>query len=106
MTTASPPAPDLSAGNDTVYTAQNMACVGQIRFGVAGIAGARTLGLAVPCAEFVQDARTDATVDLALGTAFAELEPSAPAIAALTALGQSGTSVTADQLAQARAVRC
>lgn len=100
-----PFAPD-PALNDPVYTSQNMACVGQIRFGPEGAGAARTLGLAVPCAELVQDTRSDAVVDLALGTAFADLNPNASALAALTALGQPGGTATADQLSQARSGTC
>ncbi|GAB2937225.1 hypothetical protein GCM10027047_37220 [Rhodococcus aerolatus] len=100
------PAPVDPAANDTVYTSQNMACVGQIRFGPTGAAAARTLGLAVPCAELVQDTRPDGGVDLALGTAFADLKPNAAAVAALTALGQPGGTATTDQLTQARSGTC
>lgn len=100
------PSPDGSAGNDTVYADQNLACVGQVRFGPAGVAAARTLGLVVPCAELVQDTRPDAGVDLALGTSFAELDPDPTALAVLTALGQDGTQVSEEQLTAARSTSC
>jgi len=67
---------DTPVGNDTVYADQNMQCVGQIRFGAMGLAQARTVQLVLPCAELVQDARTGAGVDLALGTTFREILPS------------------------------
>lgn len=79
-------AADNPTGNDTVYPDQNMQCVGQIRFGAAGLAQARTVSLAVPCAELVLDARADTVVDLALGTTFGTLAPGAAAQAVLAAL--------------------
>jgi hypothetical protein len=93
------PAADKPSGNDTIYTDQNMQCVGQIRFGPAGLAQARTLALVVPCAELVQDARADAVVDLVLGTTFSAVTPSAAAQTVLTALNSAapGTPATIDQ---------
>ena len=92
-------AADTPTGNDTVYPDQNMQCVGQIRFGAAGLAQARTLSLAVPCAELVQDGRADTVVDLALGTTFSTVAPSAAAQAVLTALNAAppGKPATVDQ---------
>lgn len=89
------PAADNPSGNDTIYTDQNMQCVGQIRFGPAGLAQARTLALVVPCAELVQDARADTVVDLALGTAFTAVTPSAAAQTVLTALNAAAPGVPA-----------
>jgi hypothetical protein len=82
------------AGNDTVYADQNMQCVGQIRFGAAGLAQARTLQLVVPCAELVQDARTDPGLDLALGTTFGQLAPGGATTTVLTALNDAKKSQT------------
>ncbi|MDR7303161.1 envelope integrity protein Cei [Haloactinomyces albus] len=56
--------------NDPIYSNLNMQCHAQIRFGQAGVGAARTLSLIVPCAQLVRDQRTDAAVDLALGTEF------------------------------------
>ncbi len=50
---------------------------GQIRYGPAGASAARTLSLVVPCAELVDDGRQGATVDLALGSDFRDITPSA-----------------------------
>lgn len=80
--------PESASGNDTVYTSQNMQCHGQIRFGPAGIAAARTVELLAPCAELVQDGRKDAGVDLALGTAFTNINGNPNVTALLTALSK------------------
>jgi hypothetical protein len=63
-------------GNDSFYPQANMECFGQLRFGAAGEAAASTLGLVLPCAELVRDGRPDDSVDLAVGTAFGDLNPS------------------------------
>jgi len=89
------------AGNDTVYADQNMQCVGQIRFGAAGLAQARTLQLVVPCAELVQDARTDPRLDLALGTTFGQLAPGGATTTVLTALNDAKKSQTPPVVDQA-----
>ncbi|HEY2723682.1 MAG TPA: envelope integrity protein Cei [Pseudonocardiaceae bacterium] len=81
-------APTASPTNDPLYPAFGLHCTGEIRFGTAGEAAARTLSLAVPCAELVRDARPDAMVDLALGTAFAGLRPNDAAREALRGLAQ------------------
>ncbi|MFD6895745.1 envelope integrity protein Cei [Rhodococcus sp. NPDC060086] len=72
-------APDVQAGNDPVYVDQNMQCHGQVRFGETGRAAANTARLVAPCAELILDDRQDDTVDLALGTYFRDLTPSADA---------------------------
>lgn len=56
--------------NDPLHPDLDLRCYGEIRFGAAGQAAARTLSLAVPCAELVRDARPNSDVDLALGTRF------------------------------------
>ncbi|MGB6274618.1 MAG: envelope integrity protein Cei, partial [Rhodococcus sp. (in: high G+C Gram-positive bacteria)] len=68
-------APDVQVGNDPVYVDQNMQCQGQIRFGPAGLAAASAVSLVAPCAELIEDARADDSVDLALGTYFSEIQP-------------------------------
>lgn len=83
--------------NDPQYPAFDLHCYGEIRFGVAGQAGARTLSLAVPCAELVRDLRPDAGIDLALGTKFVALRPTEAARIALgdlAGLGHPGPAVS------------
>ena len=117
-------APTDVPANDPLYPAFDLLCHGEIRFGVAGQAAARTLSLAVPCADLVRDARPGSTIDLALGTKFTALRPNDAARAALQSLAQLGPptpvksshgglaaqSVTAlvapSLLAQARQVTC
>lgn len=77
---AGPPA------NDPRYPHGDMRCFGQIRFGSNGAAAARTLSLLVPCAQLVRDSRQDASVDLALGGYFTDLEPSGDGVKALSQL--------------------
>ncbi|WP_232663372.1 envelope integrity protein Cei [Pseudonocardia sp. TRM90224] len=64
--------------NDPFYPDGEMECVAQLRFGASGSAGASTLSLLLPCAELVRDGRGDDTVDVAIGTAFGDLNPSRP----------------------------
>jgi hypothetical protein len=79
--------------NDPQYPAFDLHCYGEIRFGAAGQTAARTLSLAVPCAELVRDVRPDATVDLALGTRFIALRPNDAARTALLDLAGLGQSM-------------
>src|SRR4051794_14943880 len=74
--------------NDPLYPAQDLSCVGQIRYGPQGAAAARTLSLVVPCAELVADGRRGADVDLALGDDFRDIAPAQPVIEALRALSR------------------
>ncbi|WP_068162128.1 envelope integrity protein Cei [Rhodococcus phenolicus] len=104
-------APDVQAGNDPVYVDQNMQCHGQIRFGAAGLAAASTVWLVAPCAELIQDTRTDDTVDLALGTYSREISPNADAEEVLQALREAAVDgqtapLDIDLLAAARTARC
>lgn len=100
-------APDVQAGNDPVYTDQNLQCQGQIRFGPNGRAAASAVWVIAPCAELVEDKREDNTVDLALGTYFRDLDPSVDAENALQALkvSESG-SIDLSMVAPARAALC
>lgn len=75
-------------GNDPRYPHSEMRCSAQIRFGANGAGEARTLSLVVPCAQLVRDNRQDASVDLALGTYFNDLAPSADALKVLAQLTQ------------------
>jgi hypothetical protein len=83
-------APTTKAANDPSYPDFDLRCYGEIRFGTAGQAAARTLSLAVPCAELVRDIRPDAVVDLALGTKFIALRPNEAARGALLELAGLG----------------
>jgi LytR cell envelope-related transcriptional attenuator len=83
-------APTTRPANDPQYPAFDLHCYGEIRFGTAGQAAARTLSLAVPCAELVRDVRPDATIDLALGTKFLALRPNDAARTALLNLAGLG----------------
>lgn len=69
--------------NDPLHPDLDLRCYGEIRFGAGGQAAARTLSLAVPCAELVRDARPDSGIDLALGTKFIALRPNDAAHTAL-----------------------
>jgi hypothetical protein len=79
-------APTTKPANDAHYPNFDLHCYGEIRFGAAGLAGARTLSLVVPCAELVRDGRPDAGVDLALGTKFLSVQPNNAARSALLEL--------------------
>jgi len=81
--------------NDPQYPAFDLHCYGEIRFGPEGQAAARTLSLAVPCAELVRDGRPDTGVDLALGTRFVALRPNDAARTALLDLAELGQPVPA-----------
>ena len=83
-------APTGTPANDPLHPALDLPCHGEIRFGVAGQAAARTLSLVMPCAELVRDVRPDSTVDLALGTKFSALRPNSAAREALRGLDQLG----------------
>jgi hypothetical protein len=80
-------------GNDPLHPAFDLPCYGEIRFGPAGQAAARTLSLAVPCAELVRDGRPDPVVDLALGTRFTALGPNDAARETLQGLVQQGQPI-------------
>jgi len=83
-------APTTKPANDPYYPDFDLHCYGEIRFGAAGLAAARTLSLAVPCAELVRDGRPDAGVDLALGTKFLSVQPNNAARSALLDLAGLG----------------
>jgi len=82
--------PAAEPTNDPLHPTFGLTCTGQIRFGAGGVAAARTLSLVVPCAELVRDLRPDDVVDLALGTGFTGLEPSAEARSVLASLVRLG----------------
>lgn len=62
--------------NDPAYSNTVANCHGQVRFGENGAGAARTVALVDPCLQLVRDNRQDATVDLAVGTAFNDVRPS------------------------------
>lgn len=74
-------------GNDPFFPDSDMNCVGQVRFGPAGEAGASTLSLLLPCAELVRDDRPDPSVDVSVGTGFGDVNPPRPVRDVLEALG-------------------
>ena len=80
-----------AATNDTVYANTRLECQGQIRFGPSGRAAAAAVWLVAPCTELFQDQRSDATVDLAIGTEFAELAHSDDIDAVLASLRPDAT---------------
>jgi len=76
-------ASSTTPANDPLHPDLDLRCYGEIRFGAGGQAAARTLSLAVPCAELVRDVRPDSGIDLALGTRFIALRPNDAARTAL-----------------------
>ncbi|MBD0322365.1 MAG: envelope integrity protein Cei [Aldersonia sp.] len=104
-------APDVQVGNDPVYVDQNMECSAQIRFGTNGASAAAAVQLVAPCAELIEDARPDDTVDLALGTYFTEISPNNDAEEVLRTLreapaGSAPAPLDIDLLDAARTARC
>lgn len=82
--------PAAEPANDPLHPGFDLTCFGEIRFGAAGEAAARTLSLVVPCAELVRDVRPDNVVDLSLGTEFTEIAPSPAARRVLDQLTRLG----------------
>jgi LytR cell envelope-related transcriptional attenuator len=64
----------VTTANDPVTT-RKVKGVGEIRYGRLGTAQARIAAAAVPKATLVRDARTTATVDIALGPTFHTVAP-------------------------------
>lgn len=90
--------------NDPLYPDNDLTCRGNIRFGTAGAAAARTVGLTLPCIPLVRDARNDDSVDVAIGTLFGEVNPSKAARDALEQLsGPGGQAEDGDTQAPASA---
>jgi hypothetical protein len=104
-------APDVQVGNDPIYLDQNMECSAQIRFGPNGAAAAASVQLIAPCAELIEDARPDDSVDLALGNYFSDISPNNDAEEVLRTLreapgGMSSAPLDIDLLEAARTARC
>ncbi|MGH3936388.1 MAG: envelope integrity protein Cei [Pseudonocardiaceae bacterium] len=98
-------APTGTPANDPLHPAFDLLCHGEIRFGVTGQAAARTLSLAIPCAELVRDARPDSMVDVALGSKFIALRPNAAARVALEELAKLGQPVPTEPFQDGLAAR-
>ncbi|MGB6163641.1 MAG: envelope integrity protein Cei [Pseudonocardiaceae bacterium] len=88
-------APTSTPANDPQYPDFDLHCYGEIRFSAEGQAEARTLSLALPCADLVRDVRPGAGVDLALGTKFIAVQPNDAARTALLELAGLGQPVPA-----------
>ena len=80
-----------TAANDPVYANTRLECQGQIRFGPSGRAAAAAVWLVAPCTELFADQRTDAGVDLAIGTEFSQLSHSDDIDAVLASLRPDAT---------------
>ncbi|MGH3932823.1 MAG: envelope integrity protein Cei [Pseudonocardiaceae bacterium] len=90
--------------NDPRHPAFDLRCHGEIRFGPAGEPAARTLSLVMPCAELVRHVRSDAVVELALGTEFTGLRPNDAAREALDGLARLGQPILPTHGGQAAGV--
>lgn len=98
------PAGENATGNDPVY-AQDLECHGQIRYGEAGEATARSLSLAAPCMQLISDGRENGSVDLVLGTIFARLAESTEVVGVLDELKVGRQPISAE-LEAARDISC
>ncbi|WP_330179550.1 envelope integrity protein Cei [Nocardia sp. NBC_01503] len=87
-------APDVQVGNDPVYVNGDLECTGQIRFGVNGRPAAAAVQLVAPCAELIEDQRTDDTVDFVLGSLFRDIRPSTDAEEVLRSLKNPAPGTT------------
>lgn len=102
-------APGTQYGNDSIYVNGDLECAGQIRFGVSGRTAAASVQLVAPCAELIEDKRTDDSVDLVLGSLFREIRPNSDAEEVLRSLknpAPGGGSIDIDLLDAARTARC
>lgn len=86
------------ATNDPIYATARLECQGQIRFGPSGRAAAAAVWLVAPCTELFEDERPDPTVDLAIGTDFAELTASDDINAVLASLRPDATAPADSEL--------
>ncbi len=77
--------------DDPLYPAHDLRCVGEIRYGPAGVFGARTALLMMPCAQLVVDNRVDASVDIVIGALYQFSTTSKAIKAQLTAIKQADT---------------
>lgn len=65
----------LAGANDPLYPAFDLVCVGEIRYGQAGTAAARTMLMIAPCAQLVLDNRISDSVDLSIGARYQYAPP-------------------------------
>lgn len=72
--------------NDPLYPESNLRCYGEIRYGYAGQAEARTTLIVAPCAQLVLDGRLDNSVDLSIGQLYQSNPVSKNMLAELTAI--------------------
>ncbi|WP_433502185.1 envelope integrity protein Cei [Pseudonocardia halophobica] len=82
--------------NDPLYPGGDLECHGQLRFGQSGEGSAATLQLVLPCLELVRDERGDDSVDVAVGTAFTDVNPNRAVRDALEQLGAPGSGETGE----------
>ncbi|MFR9804575.1 envelope integrity protein Cei [Pseudonocardia sp. RS010] len=82
--------------NDPLYPQGDLECHGQLRFGESGEGAAATLQLVLPCLELVRDERGDASVDVAVGTGFTDVDPVRAVRDALEQLGAPGAGETGE----------
>lgn len=75
--------------NDPLYPAYDLRCVGEIRYGNAGVASARTALMMMPCAQLVVDNRVDDSVDIAVGALYTFAVTSDEVKAVLTSISQA-----------------
>ena len=78
-----------SPDNDPLYPANDLRCIGEIRYGPAGAAAARTVLIVAPCAQLVVDRRVDDSVDLSLGARWEYVEVSDAVTAELAQIHES-----------------
>ncbi|GAA5055376.1 envelope integrity protein Cei [Nocardia callitridis] len=104
------PASGEPYGNDSVYVNGDLECSGQIRFGVNGRPAAASVQLAAPCAELIEDQRTDDSVDLVLGSLFRDIQPGTDAEEVLRSLKNpapgGGPDIDTKLLEAARQAKC
>jgi len=65
----------LAGANDPLYPAFDLVCVGEIRYGQAGTAAAKTMLMIAPCAQLVLDNRISDSVDLSIGARYRYAPP-------------------------------
>lgn len=75
--------------NDPLYPAFDLRCVGEIRYGNAGVASARTTLMLMPCAQLVVDNRVDDSVDIAVGALYTFATTPDAVKAELTSISQA-----------------
>lgn len=72
--------------NDPLYPASDLRCVGEIRYGQAGVGSARAALIMMPCAQLVVDSRIDESVDIAVGNSYVFADTADPVKAQLKSI--------------------